>query len=1690
MSFCGDDRAVVPRILWAVIALVMVCSYMGCSDTAVDVENDVEVGAEADVGISADAEIDIGDDIAPQEPCADVNCDANESCYRGVCYSSCNSDAECGDDERCFDDDHCAPLNCDGVICGEHESCYRGVCYAFCEDDAQCGDELLCTEGACVSPCEELECGDEEQCYRGVCYPSCDVQSDCDSDARCDEDRCLPLDCSTVECRQDEACFYGVCYGYCDSEADCTEPDALCEDNACVVTSCDDGLQNGLETDVDCGGPDCVGCEGGQRCEVDSDCRSQVCEDQVCVGDLNACGGIEPLAEMPGEACGPCELDVYRCDGEDAVSCSGNTECNDLLSDDVEVTNIDENSATLEGEIVSLPPTALGALSFFTVTEHGFCWDTDADPSSDDDHCESLGEVEEAGVFSINLSGLEANTEYYVVAFAATNTTTITSSEVVFLTPSPPTSPMIPSVSASDDLNDRVTVSWSEIGGADGYIVYRDGIEIADVDGSTTSFDDFEADDAPAPDAPQITSVSDDLVDGVEITWSEANTQPGTAHNYEVTLVDGSTESAPGEDVGQKAAPSVTGYEICIGGSCDDSAWSEVDTTDGLSHLDGSAPLGAIDGGTADASEGEFDAFVRLSADDWQVEEADEQVYQIRAVSEAGEGAGSSEDDGWGRRDTGSLRYEWFGSALDASGNFSSIYGPAEDGFEYEDDEALEDGTERQYYVRLSAGGAATLEYPDPISPLTGFRATGADVVTLSARDIESNSATLRGRLDSYGAPVAVEAGLCWNDAEPAEDGSCEAVEPLVDEGEVMELNVSPLASGREYFLRAYSESEDGIRTYGSHRSFFTLPQAPTGVSAIPGDGEVEVQWDTPTYGGASSISSYTATASPGGESCSTTGGADDTSCTVTGLTNGESYTVTVVATNTTGDSEPSQPSPQVMPTSCGAELFAGGDGSVGAPYEIETASQLNTIGTLDDCLYKSFVVLSDIDLDDLPAGDGFNIIGSDWDEPFAGLFDGNGQSIRNLSIDASGDHVGFFGVVNEDGQIENVALEDVDISSNGSSVGGLVGTNDGSIVESYASGAVSGEGQVGGLVGTSTGAITQSSAMVQVEGSEADIGGLLGLNSGGDVTDSFAAGDVEGTSFVGGLVGLNTDGGAQITGSYATGGVFGQTTLGGLVGYNSDEISQSYATGSVTGDNQMGGLVGHNHTNDGSISGSYASGSVNSDNDEVGGLVGRNEESTISDSYWDTQTSAPVGVGVGLGDDTGVEGLENVQFDNRDGHFDAWLSGGSWVIAAAPDGEVRPIFEWQIVTGCNPYQTPFGGGSGDSQDPYLICSADQLNAVGAEDNIENLERDYLVVQDIDMGDIEAYNIIAQPDDWEDEEKRFGGVFDGGGQTIRNLSVNDSEEFVGFIGWTTESAEVRDVVLDNVDIAGDEVNVGGFVGFNEGTITNAHISGSVSGSGDVGAIAGQNLGSIDGCTVAATVQGGGDMYVGGLVGWNEGSISDSYVSNHVTAEQSEAVGGLAGSNTEGGNILRSYVTASVEVSGRNRVGGLVGSVKYDAEIRASYALGTVRASGTRVGGLAGRNNRGDIIDSYAIGSVEGNDYVGGLVGFNAQDSNITRSYSAGSVLEGTGDGGSVGGFIGANDAQATSSYWDTQTGEPAAVGVGTGDEDGVEGLESDEFSDSNNFDPPWDFSDIWMIGEVPDDPAGPGTERPILQWQD
>jgi hypothetical protein len=125
---------------------------------------------------------------------------------------------------------------------------------------------------------------------------------------------------------------------------------------------------------------------------------------------------------------------------------------------------------------------------------------------------------------------------------------------------------------------------------------------------------------------------------------------------------------------------------------------------------------------------------------------------------------------------------------------------------------------------------------------------------------------------------------------------------------------VTGLTNGNAYTFNVYATNAVGNGpSNGPSNSVIpsTLPGAPTALIATGGNAQVSIAFTLPTSNGGASISSYTATSTPGNITGTSTTGSP---VVVTGLTNGTSYTFTIYATNADGNGTPSAPSSAVTP--------------------------------------------------------------------------------------------------------------------------------------------------------------------------------------------------------------------------------------------------------------------------------------------------------------------------------------------------------------------------------------------------------------------------------------------------------------------------------------------------------------------------------------------------------------------------------------------------------------------------------------------------------------------------------------------------------------------------------------------------------------------------------------------------------
>ena len=237
--------------------------------------------------------------------------------------------------------------------------------------------------------------------------------------------------------------------------------------------------------------------------------------------------------------------------------------------------------------------------------------------------------------------------------------------------------------------------------------------------------------------------------------------------------------------------------------------------------------------------------------------------------------------------------------------------------------------------------------------------------------------------------------------------------------------------------------------------------------------------------------------------------------------------------------------------------------------------------------------------------------------------------------------------------------------------------------------------------------------------------GALVGINSG-SITASYAGGSVQGRNYTGGLVGTSS---GSIIASYYRGAVGGTTRVGGLAGYTSiGTIVASYATGAVSGNHSLGGLVGE-MISPTTITASYSTGLVTgSTNTNIGGLVGFTL-GTVTDSYWDTETSGQATSGGGTGKTTselqtptaygtGIYANWNLDLD-LDGdsiNDDPWNFGAATQYPRLKFGGLNPLT--QHVTDYD----------SDNDGLIEITNATQLNAIrhDVDGNGDSTHTDYL----------------------------------------------------------------------------------------------------------------------------------------------------------------------------------------------------------------------------------------------------------------------------------------------------------------------------------------------------------------------------
>lgn len=228
--------------------------------------------------------------------------------------------------------------------------------------------------------------------------------------------------------------------------------------------------------------------------------------------------------------------------------------------------------------------------------------------------------------------------------------------------------------------------------------------------------------------------------------------------------------------------------------------------------------------------------------------------------------------------------------------------------------------------------------------------------------------------------------------------------------------------------------------------------------------------------------------------------------------------------------------------------------------------------------------------------------------------------------------------------------------------------------------------------------------------------------------------------------------------------------------------------------------------------------------------------------------------------------------------------------------------------------------GSGTKNDPYQIGTAEGLkwfrdkvnNAAKTEDSKICAE----LTEDIDLSG-EAWTPIGIGNHFYSGTPPYAGIFDGKGHTIKNLSIDSSNQYVGLFGYVYG-----------------------------GTIRNLTVSGSVKSIEHTGGIAGgAESSTFENCANQCAVQGG---TTGGIIGFVSDSedltVRDCYNVGRITTTTGNNVGGIIGQCINKFVTIRNCYNAGT-VTGTANVGAIIGNYSSDKIYNCYYLEGSVTRAG-------------------------------------------------------------------------------------------------------------------------------------------------
>ena len=382
-----------------------------------------------------------------------------------------------------------------------------------------------------------------------------------------------------------------------------------------------------------------------------------------------------------------------------------------------------------------------------------------------------------------------------------------------------------------------------------------------------------------------------------------------------------------------------------------------------------------------------------------------------------------------------------------------------------------------------------------------------------------------------------------------------------------------------------------------------------------------------------------------------------------------------------------------------------------------------------------------------------------------------------------------------------------------------------------------------------------------------------------------------------------------------------------------------------------------------------------------------------------------------------------------------------------------------------------FAGGTGTTEDPYQVATAEQLQAV-----TDFTTSNFIQTADIDLEGV-AFNPIAT----------FTGVYDGGGHFIDNYTIESGSDGAGLFARLNTPGVIKNVKMRYAYIVGGNwsgilCSTNGNWEVLGGNIENCEIyDSSIEAMGNVGAFAGVAAGNFIGCR-AFNVTVEGTETVGGISGNNEGGGRYKDCSFHGSVIGSANTGGICAfynGACKWDYAFENCVVYGSVSSSSGTIGGVLGQPNWNCEnAHITNCAVFADCSGQCVGSFGGNALRGKLTNSYATGNVKAtgqwthdvytDNWNGGLcsVNFNGP---IENCYFSG-VITGTDDVKTAG-ICGRNWPGITVSHT-YYNSDGAPMGMGDGDDPtnyDTKDLLPEEMLVLSNF----KFSDMskWQIAE-------------------